>query len=63
MPLTDLQEATGNNGSEMISAGKELHFNPAATSLQTNATTESVICLAAFEAVSQYTARQIFWCC
>lgn len=57
MLLTDLQEANWNSGNEMISEGSELHFNPAAALLQMMATTESVICLAAFEAVSQYTAH------
>ena len=54
MLLTDLREENGNNGSEMISKGSELHFNPAAASLQMMATMESVICL---EAESQYTAH------
>lgn len=58
MLQTDLQEGNGNNSNKMISKGKKLHFNPAAPSLQIMAKTvkQTVICLAAFETESQYTA-------
>lgn len=55
MLRTDLQEANGKNGNEIISEGQE--FNRAAASLQTITTAESVICLTVFEAESQNTTH------
>lgn len=60
MLLTDLQEANGNNCNKIISKGRELCFNPAAASLREMTTTKDVTCLAAFEAESQCTTRQIW---